>query len=80
MYYIVFIGSYYCHNLQGESVMKMNYMNYTDFAKGIGVGMAAGAMVTAAMAMKKRSAKSTAGRLVKTAGKILTDVQDTMGL
>lgn len=60
--------------------MKLNYMSYTDFAKGVGVGMAAGAAVTAAAVLKRRSARSTAGRLVRTAGKILTDVQDTMGL
>ena len=59
---------------------ELKYMNYTDFAKGVGIGMAAGAVVTAALKMKKRSARTTAGKLVKTAGRILTDVQDTMGM
>lgn len=58
--------------------MNMNYMSYTDFAKGVGVGAAAGFIMTAALTMKKRSARTTMGKVIKTAGKILTDVQDGM--
>lgn len=55
-------------------------MNYIDLVKGIGIGMIAGAAVSTACTPKKRHAKTTAGKVVKTAGRILNDVQDSMGL
>lgn len=55
-------------------------MNYKDLFKGIGIGMAAGAAVSAVCMPKKKSAKTTAGKVVKTASRILNDVQDTMCL
>ena len=55
-------------------------MNYFDFAKGVGIGMVTGAALGMVLMPKKRSARTTAGRLIKTAGRILSDVQDTMGM
>lgn len=55
-------------------------MNYKDFIKGVGIGMAAGAVVSMMCMPKKKHAKTTAGRMVKTASRILNDVQDTMCL
>lgn len=55
-------------------------MNYKDFIKGVGIGMLAGAAVGAACMPKRKHAKTTAGRMVKTASRILNDVQDTMCL
>lgn len=55
-------------------------MNYKDFIKGVGVGMAAGAAVGMMCMPRKKHAKTTAGKMVKTASRILNDVQDTMCL
>ena len=55
-------------------------MNYMDFAKGVGIGMVTGAAVGIAMMPKKKTAKTTAGKFMKTAGRILTDVQDTFNM
>lgn len=55
-------------------------MNYKDFVKGVGIGMVAGAAVSAMCMPKRKNAKTTAGKMVKTASRILNDVQDTMCL
>ena len=55
-------------------------MNYMDFAKGVGIGMVTGAAVGIAMMPKKKNARTTAGKLVKTAGRILADVQETFNM
>ena len=55
-------------------------MKNKDFIKGIGIGMVAGAAVSMMCMPKKKRAKTTAGRMVKTASRILNDVQDTMCL
>ena len=55
-------------------------MNYMDFAKGVGLGMVAGAVVSVSMMPRRKSARTTAGKLVKTAGRILSDVQETFNM
>jgi len=55
-------------------------MNKMDFIKGVGLGMVAGAAVSMMCTPKKKHAKTTAGKMIKTAGRILNDVQDTMCL
>ncbi len=55
-------------------------MNYMDFVKGVGIGMVTGAVVGISMMPKKKNARTTAGKLVKTAGRILTDVQETFNM
>lgn len=51
----------------------------TDFAKGIAIGMIAGGAVGAMAAMPKKRA-SAAGRFLKTAGHIIENISDSMGL
>ena len=46
---------------------------YTDFAKGIMIGMVAGAAVGAVAAMPKK-------RSLKTAGHIVENISDTLGM
>jgi gas vesicle protein len=55
-------------------------VNYMDFAKGVGIGMVTGAAVSIAMMPKKKNARTTAGKLVKTAGRILSAVQETFNM
>ena len=50
-----------------------------DFFKGLGVGMAAGALAGAALAMDRKKLSSKAGRLVKAAGQIAGGVIKAIG-
>lgn len=52
---------------------------YTAFAKGIAVGMIAGGAVGAIIAMPKKRV-TAAGKLLKTAGHIMENITDTLGL
>ncbi len=51
----------------------------TEFAKGIAIGMIAGGTVGAIVAMPKKKA-SAAGKFLKTAGNIIENISDTLGL
>lgn len=56
-------------------------MNRMDFIKGLGVGMAAGAAIGAAMMpAKSRKKKTIAGRVLRTAGEIAENLTDVMGI
>lgn len=55
-------------------------MKYKDLFKGMGIGIAIGIAICTMCMPKKKCAKTTAGKMVKTASRILSDVQDTMGL
>ena len=52
---------------------------YTDFAKGIMIGMVAGAAVGAVAAMPKKGS-TAAGRFLKTAGHIVENISDALGM
>lgn len=51
----------------------------TELAKGIAIGMVAGAAVGALAAMPKKRG-SAMGRMLKTAGHIVESISDAMGL
>lgn len=55
-------------------------MKQHEFAKGMGLGMVAGAALGAAMApKKKRSVKKAAGKAMKTMGQVMENLSDDMG-
>ncbi len=55
-------------------------MKEHSFAKGMGLGMMAGAALGAAMAPKKKSGmKKAAGRAMKTVGQVMEDLSNDMG-
>lgn len=49
-----------------------------DFMTGVGVGMAAGAMVGMMMVPKKKTMKSITGKALKAAGEIVENLTDAM--
>ena len=51
----------------------------TEFAKGIALGMIAGAAVGAVVAMPKKRVYA-AGKLLKTAGHVMENISDALGL
>ena len=58
-------------------------MNNMDFIKGIGIGVVAGAtigMAVSPMCGKKKRVKTICGRVLKTAGEIVENVSNTLGL
>lgn len=58
-------------------------MNNMDFIKGMGIGVIAGATIgMAAVPKKKKSptAKSIAGKALRTAGDIVENISDAMGM
>ena len=56
-------------------------MNSMDFIKGMGIGMVAGtARSMAVMPKKKNNLKSVTGKALKTAGEIVENISDAIGL
>ena len=55
-------------------------MKATDFAKGIGLGMVAGAAVGMVIAPRRRSKKIIAGKVLRTAGDVLDTVTGSLGM
>ena len=51
-----------------------------DFAKGVGVGMAAGTAVGMLLAPKKHSKKCMANKVLKAASDIVENLSHTMGV
>ena len=51
----------------------------TEFAKGIAIGMAAGGVVGAMIAMPKRRGTAM-GRMLKAAGHIVENISDAIGV
>ena len=51
----------------------------TEFAKGIAIGMIAGAAVGAVAAMPKKKA-TAAGKFLKTAGRVIDNFSDALGM
>ena len=54
-------------------------MMYTDFAKGIAIGVIAGGAVGAMVASPKKRG-TVAGRMLKAAGHIVEDLSDAFGV
>ena len=55
-------------------------MSTMDFAKGIGIGMVAGAAVGMAIAPRKKSRKFISGKMLRAASDILNDITNSMSL
>ena len=55
-------------------------MNSMDFIKGMGIGLVAGAVVGMAVTPKKKNMKSVTGKALKTAGEIVENISDAIGL
>lgn len=53
--------------------------NY-DFAKGLGIGVIAGATIGMAIVPKRKCGKSVAGRALRAAGDIVENISDAIGL
>lgn len=54
-------------------------MNSMDFAKGMGLGVIAGATIGMAVAPRKKGSKSMAGKALKAAGEIVENITDAIG-
>ena len=54
-------------------------MNNMDFAKGMGIGVVAGATLGMVVAPKKKGGRSLAGKALKVAGEIVENITDAMG-
>lgn len=50
------------------------------FTRGMFIGMVAGAAVGAALTPKKKSGKHYAGKALRTAGAVIDQISDVMGL
>lgn len=55
-------------------------MDKTEFIKGVGVGMIAGAAAAFAMPLKKPMKKTVAGKALKAAGDIVENISEAMGI
>ncbi len=55
-------------------------MKNSDFVKGLGLGMVAGASIGMAIAPKKKRSKSVAGKALRTAGDIVENVSSALGM
>ena len=64
------------------SYMEVHIMNNIDFIKGVGVGVIARATIGMAAApfTKKKCTKTFAGKVMKTAGEILENVTQVLGM
>ncbi|MDD4715584.1 MAG: hypothetical protein PHT34_03405 [Oscillospiraceae bacterium] len=56
-------------------------MKNTEFLRGVGLGLAAGATIGFTVAPKKKgpSTKSTAGRAIRAVGDVVEQISDAMG-
>ena len=54
-------------------------MNAGSFFKGVGAGMAAGAVVTLVCMPKKKSGKSVAGKALKSVGEVIDGITEALG-
>ena len=55
-------------------------MNKADFFKGMGLGAAAGAAIGMIVVPKKKSPKCVAGKALKSAGDLVENITDAIGL